>query len=140
MGLAMTSSRAQTLAVVREALARFAANDVEGLLKLLDDDVEWQEPDTGGRLPWSGYYRGKSGVLIWLQALGAVDDLKIEPREFLADGDRVVVLARETGRMRATGRAFDSDLALVFTVAGGRITAMRVFANTAAQVEAATAH
>ncbi|HYD67436.1 nuclear transport factor 2 family protein [Azospirillum sp.] len=136
----MTSSRAQTLAVVREALARFAANDVEGLLKLLDDDVEWQEPDTGGRLPWSGYYRGKSGVLIWLQALGAVDDLKIEPREFLADGDRVVVLARETGRMRATGRAFDSDLALVFTVAGGRITAMRVFANTAAQVEAATAH
>ena len=140
MGLAMTSSRAQTLAVVREALARFAANDVEGLLKLLDDDVEWQEPDTGGRLPWSGYYRGKSGVLIWLQALGAVDDLKIKPREFLADGDRVVVLAHETGRMRATGRAFDSDLALVFTVAAGRITAMRVFANTAAQVEAATAH
>lgn len=135
----MTSSRVQTLAVVQEALARFAASDVEGLLKLIDDEVEWQEPDTGGRLPWSGYYRGKSGVLIWLQALGAVDDLKIEPREFLADGDRVVVLAHETGRMRATGRAFESDVALVFTVAGGRIAAMRVFANTAAQVEAATA-
>ncbi|HYH19251.1 MAG TPA: nuclear transport factor 2 family protein [Azospirillum sp.] len=133
------TSRAQTLAVVREALACFTANDVEGLLKLIDDDVEWQVPDTGGRLPWSGYYRGKSDVLIWLQALGAVEDLKIEPREFLVDGDRVVVLAHESGRLRATGRAYGSDVALVFTVTGGRVAAMRVFANTAAQVEAATA-
>ncbi|HEY0834671.1 MAG TPA: nuclear transport factor 2 family protein [Azospirillum sp.] len=131
------ATRAQTLAVVREALTRFAAGDVEGLLKLLDEDVEWQEPDTAGRLPWSGCYRGKSGVLIWLQALGAIDDLRVEPREFLVDGDRVVVLGRETGRMRATGRGYECDVALVFTIAGGRIAAMRVFANTAAQVDAA---
>lgn len=133
----MTSSRAQTLAVVREALERFAANDVEGLLRLLDDAVEWQVPDTGGRLPWSGFYRGKSDVLIWLQALGAIDDLRIEAREFLADGDRVVVLGHETGRIRATGRAYASDVALVFTVAGGKVASLRVFANTAAQVDAA---
>jgi uncharacterized protein len=58
------------------------------------------------------------------------------PGAFIAEGDRVVVLGRERGRVKGTGKTFDNDWALVFTFGGGKVTGFQCYENTAAIAEA----
>jgi len=44
------------------------------------------------------------------------------PREFIAQGNKVVVLSFERGRVKATGRVVDNDYVHVFTVSEGKMS------------------
>jgi ketosteroid isomerase-like protein len=47
--------------VVQTAIECFMRGDLEGVLARLADDVIWEGPEKS-ELPYSGIYRGKSGV------------------------------------------------------------------------------
>ena len=66
----------------------------------------------------------------------AVEFESFEPREYVAQGDKVVALGTERGRVRATGKTFDNPWALVFTVRDGLITEFRGYEDTAAVASA----
>ena len=59
-----------------------------------------------------------------------------EPRDFIASGDKVIVLGGESGRVKSTGRTFDNDWAMVFIVDDGKISSFRSYEDTAAVAEA----
>lgn len=66
----------------------FSRGDVEGAMATLSDAVEWVVP---GDSALTGVYRGKEEVGgLWAQI--GQKGFRTEPREFLADGDKVVVL------------------------------------------------
>jgi ketosteroid isomerase-like protein len=70
-------------------------------------------------------------------ALGAsVEVLTFEPREYIAQGDRVAVFGRWTGRVKATGREYTSDWAMAWTIKDGRVTAFRSHEDTQAMATA----
>ena len=61
---------------------------------------------------------------------------QFEPREFVDQGDTVVVLGYERSLVKPTGRTFENEWAHVFTLRDGKIAKFRAFEDTAAQVAA----
>lgn len=122
--------------VVQQVFESFGRGDIPGLLKSLSEDVVWSAPGSAD-VPYHGERRGHSGATEFFQQLGSnVSFESFEPGAFIAEGDRVVVLGRERGRVNATGKVFDNEWALVFTLSGGKITDFKLYENTAAVVEA----
>jgi len=124
-------SAEENVQLVKNGYAAFGRGDIQGLLGLLSEDVEWEIPGKG--LPLAGTYLGHDGVARFFQKLGEDTEIAaFEPREFLAQDDQVVVIGSERGSIRATNRAFETNWVMVFTVRGGKIIRFREFADTLA--------
>ena len=133
-------SEEENVRVVRDAYAAFLRGDLGALLLALSEDVEWRVPGPVQTLPFAGVYRGRRHVGEFFATLGATLEFEsFEPSEFIAQGDRVVVLGRRRDRFRKTGRVAETDWAAVFTLRGRHIASYVVYEDTAALVEAARA-
>src|SRR5579871_5455023 len=92
--------------VVKSFLAALGRRDQQGLLALSAEDIEWIIP--GEDWPLAGTHRGHAGLESLLEKANATVETSFpEPPEFIAQGDRVVVVGVATGRMKATNRTFD---------------------------------
>ncbi|MGH9680800.1 MAG: nuclear transport factor 2 family protein, partial [Candidatus Acidiferrales bacterium] len=81
----------ENVQIVKNGYAAFSRGDIPGLLELMAEDVEWQSPGAG--LPLAGTYRGRAGVAEFFRKLSLdADILEFVPREFVAEGDRVLVV------------------------------------------------
>ncbi len=128
-------STQESLQVVKEGYAAFGRGDIASLLALMADDVEWAIPGTD--LPTSGNYRGVDGVAKFFQTLVAdVEILDFQPREFVADGERVVVVGWERVKIKSTNRVADLDWVMAFTVRNGKVVNFREYTDTKAIAEA----
>jgi uncharacterized protein len=122
--------------VVQAVFEAFGRGDVHGLLAMVTEDAEWAAPGPE-TVPYFGERRGREGALEFFKNLGTeVEFESFEPGEFIAEGDKVVVLGRERGRVRRTGKTFDNAWALVFTIREGKVAGFRCYENTAAIAEA----
>ena len=122
--------------VVQIVFEKFGTGDVPGLLEMITEDAEWAAPGPEV-VPYFGERRGRDGALEFFKQLGSnVEFERFEPGDFIAEGDRVVVLGFERGRVRRTGKTFDNRWALVFTIRDGMIAGLRIYENTAAIAEA----
>ncbi len=74
------------------AYRAFAAGDAVAAMEGMDDGVVWT---ARGDSALSGTYRGKEEVAGLWAKLGE-KGLKTEPHDFIADGDKVVVLTKVT--------------------------------------------
>lgn len=122
--------------VVKRAYEAFGRGDLPGLLDLLTDDVEWtlQGPPS---IPFSGTRHGREGVAEFFSLIGeTVEFEQFEPREFVAQGDTVVVLGYERNLIKPTGRTFEQEWAHVYTLRDGKIAKHRAIEDTAAYVAA----
>jgi hypothetical protein len=127
-------STEQNKKIVQDAYAAFARQDIPALLNTLSNDVDW-EAVTGSSpaVPTSGRRVGRDAVEKFFKDLaGGIDFKKFEPREFIAEGDRVVALGFYEGTSKKTGRAWTSDWVMIFTVRNGKIVHFREFADVAA--------
>ena len=130
---------AENTAVAKKGYALFMAGNIEGLLELIDDSCEWVIPGPPDKLPWAGSYRGPAGVGQFFGKLAeAIDFTAFEPREFIAQGDRVIVLGSSTATNKATGKSASQDWAHAITIIDGKFHAMQAYDDTAAGVAAAT--
>ncbi len=117
--------------VVKTAYAAFGRGDVPGLIAMLTDDVQWEAPGEG--LMLSGKYRGRDGAAQFFQKLGqSLEMLAFEPREFVAQGDRVIVLGSEKVKIKSTNRTLAVDWVMVFTVRGGKVASFTEYTDTQA--------
>ena len=124
------------LGVVQQIYAAVGSGDIPALLSLLTDDVEWtlQGPSM---IPWAGPRRGREGVAKFFSLIGETLEFEqFEPREFVAQGDTVVVLGYERSLVKPTGRTFEQEWAHVYTLKDGKIAKARFIEDTAAQVVA----
>lgn len=125
----------ENVQVVKDGYAAFGRGDIQGLLALMAEDVEWQIPGAG--LPLAGTYRGRNGVANFFQKLAAdVDILDFQPREFVSDGDRVLVIGWERTRVKATNRTAEVDWIMSFTVRNGKVATFREYTDTKAIADA----
>jgi ketosteroid isomerase-like protein len=124
--------------VVQQGYEAFGRGDIPALLDLLTDDVEWtlQGPSV---IPFAGTRYGREGVAEFFSALDETLEFEqFEPREFVAQGDTVVVVVVgiERSLSKATGRTIEQEWAHVNTLKDGKIAKFRAFGDTAAYVEA----
>ena len=117
--------------LVQQGYQHFKNGDIQGLLVLLSEDVEWTQFEIGG-VPFSGTRRGPERVgEFFSQVFDTEDPLHFEPREFVAQGDKVVALGHYAWRVKSTGREYESDFVHVFTVRDGKVAKYQEFMDTA---------
>lgn len=111
----------------------FGQGDIPAILNVFADDVELHEPP-GGEPPFTGTYHGRDGAGRFFQEMvGAVDVLMLEPHEFVAQGDTVVVLGRYRFRPKTTSIAYDTDWAMVWWFRSGQIVKFQIHYDTATE-------
>jgi len=54
----------------------------------------------------------------------------LETREFVSQGDRVLVVGFDRGRVKATNRTFEGHWVFAFTVRNGKVTNVREYIDT----------
>jgi ketosteroid isomerase-like protein len=59
-----------------------------------------------------------------------------EPREYVAQGDRVLVVGFAWGKVKATNRTFEDHFVFAITVRDGRLTSIREYIDTQALARA----
>jgi uncharacterized protein len=59
-----------------------------------------------------------------------------EPPEFIAQGDRVLVVGFATGRIKATNKTFEDHWVFAITVRNGKLTKVREYIDTLALARA----
>ncbi len=104
------------------------------MLDLLTDDVVWtlQGPST---IPFAGAHRGREGIAEFFSLVGEALEFELfEPREFVAQGDTVVVLGYERSIAKLTGRSLEQEWAHVYRLRDCKIPEGRFFEDTAAEV------
>jgi len=125
----------ENVQVVKNGFAAFGRRDIPGLLALMSEDVEWISPGTG--MPLSGTRHGRDGVASFFQDLARELDISdFQPREFIADGDRVLVVGWERTTVKSTNRTVELDWIMAFTVRNGKITSYREYTDTQAMAAA----
>ncbi len=124
------------LEIVQASYMAFGAGDMTAFLADMSPDVEWHSgyaPD----VPLNGVWRGHDGVITLVQTIGAsVDIHQFQVVEFIAQGDKVVVLGFEEAAAKSTGRSYRNEWAHVWTVREGRVARIRTY-NDSATVAAA---
>ena len=120
--------------IVKEFFAAIGGGDKQGLLALCAEDIEWIIP---GEWAWAGTLRGHSGLINFLQkAPETVEISTSERREFVAQGDRIVVFGVATGRVKATNRTFEDHFVFSITVRNGKLSNIREYIDTLALARA----
>src|ERR1700678_2206795 len=121
--------------IVKDFFEALGRRDKQGLLALSAEDIEWIIP--GEDWPLAGTHRGHAGLADVLQkANETVETSYPEPPEFIAQGDRVVVVGVATGKIKATNRAFKDDWVFAITVRNGKLTKIREYIDTQALARA----
>src|ERR1700758_5448436 len=91
--------------VVKDFFAAIGSGDKQRLLGLVDEDIVWIIP--GKDWPLAGTPRGDAGWAdVFQKASEEIEMTFPEPPEFVAQGDRVLVVGVATGRMKATHKTF----------------------------------
>jgi uncharacterized protein len=82
--------------IVKDFFAALGRGDKQGLLALSAEDIEWIIPDEDW--PLAGTHRGHAGLADLLQkASDTLETSYPEPPEFVAQGDRVLVVGFAKG-------------------------------------------
>ena len=125
-------SEQENTAIVQQAYNNFKTGNIQGILDLCSDDIEWRFPETEN-VPFAGTRTKRAGVGEFFALVGANQEpLRFEPREIVAQGDKVVSLGYYQWRIKDTGRELECDFAHVFTIRDGQIVAFQEYTDTAA--------
>ena len=128
-------STEKNVQIVKNFLAAVDRRDKQGLLASSAEDIEWIIP--GEDWPLAGTHRGHAGLENLLQkANETVETSYPEPPEFLAQGDRVLVVGFATGRIKATNKTFEDHWVFDITVRNGKLTRVREYIDTQALARA----
>jgi uncharacterized protein len=119
--LKISEQEEKNIELVKKGYEAFSAGDVETVMSLFDDHIEWVQP---GDSTISGTYQGKGELGEYLGRL-AEKSVTVRLNRLLADGDMVVALTEVTV---GDERGQDAD---VFTLREGKTVRVQVHTDTA---------
>ena len=128
-------STEQNVRTVKDFFAAIGKGDGATLRALVAEDIEWIIP--GRDWPLAGTYRGHAGLARLLKTASRSMETSTEPREFVAQGDRVLVIGFARGKVKATDKPFEDDWVFAITVRDGKVTSIREYVDTQALARAA---
>ena len=122
--------------IVQKGYECFGKGDVPGLLELFAEDIQWTVPEIENA-PFAGSRTGTTAVAeFFTQLVEAEDITRFEPLEFVAEGDKVVVLGESEATVRSTGKTYQTEWVHVFHVHDGKVKEFQEFFDNAAATRA----
>jgi ketosteroid isomerase-like protein len=121
--------------IVKDFFAAIGRDDVQHVLALSAEDIEWSIPGEGW--PLAGTHRGHAGLAdLFQKASETLETSYPEPPEFVAEGDRVMVVGFARGRIKATNKTFEDHWVFAITVRNDKLTTIREYIDTQALARA----
>ena len=128
-------SAQENVQLVKDFFAAMGGHNKHELLALAAEDIEWIIP--GEDLPLAGTHRGHAELAdVLRKASEEVEMTYTKPPEFVAQGDRVIVVGVATGKIKATNKPFKDDWVFDITVRNGKVTNIREYIDTQALARA----
>jgi ketosteroid isomerase-like protein len=125
----------ENVQTVKDFFAAMGSYNKQDLLALVAEDIEWIIP--GEDWPLAGTHRGHAELAAVLQKASEEVEMRYpEPPEFVAQGDRVLVVGVATGKIKATNKPFKDDWVFDITVRDGKVTRIREYIDTQALARA----
>lgn len=125
----------ENVQIVKDFFAAMGTYNEQGLLALAAEDIEWIIP--GEDWPLAGTHRGHAGLADLLQkASSTLETSYPKPPEFVAQGDRVMVVGFAAGKIKATNKTFEDHWVFAITVRNGKLTNIREYIDTQALARA----
>ena len=116
-------------AIVRKALEDIGNLNVEGLLAIIDDDLDFRLMGTS---PLSKRLRGKEaymGIVAEVASyLNGFIELTVD--ELIPAGDWVIVRAKGHATMKATGADYDNEYCMMWKLKDGKVVKLREYTCT----------
>jgi hypothetical protein len=121
--------------IVKDFFAALGRGDRQALLALSAEDIEWIIPGKDWAL--AGTHRGHAGLTSLLKKASETTQISYpKPPEFVAQGDRVIVIGFATGTVVATKKPFEDHWVFAMTVRGGKLVQIREYIDTQALARA----
>jgi len=123
-------SEQQNIDLVKQCYDLFRKGDIQQLLGCFADDIDWELPAVEN-VPFSGKRHGLDQVGEFFKSVSdSMDVRQFEPRDFIAQGDKVVAVGHYAWTVKSTGIPFESDFTHIFTIRGGKVTNLREFLDS----------
>lgn len=120
---------------VKAFFAAIAVGDTAAVRTLAAVDIEWIIP--GKDWPLVGTRHGHAGLDDLFQTHAReLETTVMEPREFVAQGDRVLVVGFASGKIKATGKTREDHWVFAITLRDGKLASIREYVDTQALARA----
>src|SRR5450631_4201652 len=128
-------STKENVQIVKDFFAAIGRSDRQAVQSLSAEDIEWIIP--GEDWPLAGRHRGHAELAAVLRkASEEVEMTYPEPPEFVAQGDRVMVVGVATGKIKATNKPFKDEWVFDITVRHGKVARIQEYIDTQALARA----
>ena len=129
-------SETDNIEFMKQTYAAFNAGDVARVLDAFANDADLNWPSAKG-VPWTRPWHGREEIRRFFDELAEAEDFQeAAPNDFIAQGDKVVVISSNRSRVKSTGRVWEVLFAQVFTIRNGKIQKCDNFLDTGALAEA----
>ncbi|MGZ8755647.1 MAG: nuclear transport factor 2 family protein [Acidimicrobiia bacterium] len=127
-------SAKENVELVKGFFAAFGRGDLDAVIEAHTEDIDSQAPVTRTpcALPWAGPRQGRAEVRDYFRQIA--DTVRPEPFEdvvFTASGDRVVVEGYNKGTVLTTGKVYEHDWVMIFTIREGQVGRFRMYYDPA---------
>ena len=116
----------------------FGRGDLATIVGAMHERIEWISNSDPKLLPWGGRNVGPDAATkgFFAPLVENIEFLAFEPRTFFGGENFCTVLGFTRGKMRKTGRTFESEWSHLFCYLDGKVILFREFYDTHALVEA----
>lgn len=119
---------ASNVEVIRGLYESFGKGDVGAVLGLMDEKVDWQEPDS---LPFEDQIGPQAvGENIFGQLVQLVENFSVTTDEIHDAGDVVFGVGTYRGKGAKTGKEFEAAFVHVWRMKDGKIAGFRTYTDT----------
>jgi uncharacterized protein len=128
-------STQENIQTVKDFFAAMGSYNEHDLLALAAEDIEWIIPGEGW--PLAGTHRGHAELAAVLKKASKEVEMKYpKPPEFVAQGDRVLVVGVATGKIYATNKPYKDEWVFDISVRGGKVAHIQEYIDTQALARA----
>ena len=122
--------------LVQAIYANFERGDVSSIVETFADDIRFVHSG-GPDIPYAKDRHGKQAAAAFFGDLAeSVDVSQFEVRKYVEQGDTVMAVGRWAGLARSTGRAFESDWAMLWAFDSSKVKFYQAYENTNAVAKA----
>ncbi|HSE71091.1 MAG TPA: nuclear transport factor 2 family protein [Nocardioidaceae bacterium] len=121
----------QTTDLVRDGYEALSRGDVQPILGMLDDQIEWNEAEHVTYWP-GGAFTGPDAVLegVFARIADDFDGFRVDVERISELGSTILVEARYRGTVRSTGRQLDAQVAHVWEFRDGKAVRWQQYTDT----------
>jgi uncharacterized protein len=125
----------ENVEIMRKGFEALRRGGVDALVDFIHPEFEAESPPELSVEPQT--YRGPEGIRAWFAGFDdAVEDVRLEPEEFIDAGERVVVPVRLAVKGRESGIEAEQRLVQVWTLRDGRAIRIEAYADKSSALAA----